>query len=73
MGKVGLWVGFFLQFVVKVEVQFLLTNQSDNGIKPIYLYVTKIVSWTSSIISQIGVSFRKLLRVEYSTNAYLKL
>ena len=34
----------FVQFVVEAEVQFLLTHQSDNGIKNTYLSVSKILS-----------------------------
>ncbi len=36
----------FVQFMLEVDMQFFLTNQLDNGSKPTYLSVSKIVSPT---------------------------
>ncbi len=44
LGTNNFGVRFFLQFVLEVDVQFFLINQSNYGIKPTYLSVSKIVS-----------------------------
>ena len=44
LGTNNFGVRFFLQFVLEVDVQFFLINQSDYGNKPTYLSVSKIVS-----------------------------
>ena len=56
------------QFVVEEEVWFFLTIQFDYGIKPRYFFISKILSWSSRIISLIQNMFKKLICVECSTN-----